>query len=163
MGTERQLCGEQVTLTVCTRDFWHAFYKAYVCDPMMDSTPYTYAFEQCDKLYVTKTSDPTRKYFAILHQGQPAGCIYLKRMDVDKKISEFGIAMADDSVKNRGLGSEAIKLLVDYSFQVLGLETILADSVQGNMRSQHVLTKAGFVMTHEDDRFRYYRLDRDSA
>jgi RimJ/RimL family protein N-acetyltransferase len=154
------LHGEQVDLVFCTNALWHEIYQKYVPDEMMDTTPYQYDYDNFEKAYNIKTSDVTRQYFAILHKGGAIGLIYLKQLNFDKLTTEFGVALNDDSVKGRGFGTEAIKLLIDYAFDTLALETIFADTVHRNTRSQYVLKKVGFRFTHEDETFQYYRLDK---
>lgn len=64
--------------------------------------------------------------------------------------------MADDLVKNKGYGTEAEKLIVEYGFDKLELEIIYADAVKRNSRSKHVLEKIGFIHTHDDEFMSYY-------
>ena len=101
------------------------------------------------------------RYFAILRKGKPIGQIYLKHIHWESKSAEFGIALSDDSVKGKGYGTEAIALLAGHAFGALGIDTLLADSVLRNARSQHVLEKLGFQCTHEDSVFKYYRLEKE--
>ena len=42
----------------------------------------------------------------------------------------------------------------------LDIPTLFADTVRTNVRSQHVLEKAGFTLIREDPDFLYYRIDR---
>lgn len=69
---------------------------------------------------------------------------------------------ANDSVKNKGYGSAAERLALAYAFENLGMESVLADSVLKNTRSQHVLEKVGFVLIGVDDTFKYYRCDKNA-
>lgn len=163
MKSSIMLCGEKVVLKSCTKELWHEYYKNYVADPMMDPTPYSYDAERTEKAFYIKTSDDTRLYFIIFHNGMLIGQIYLKHMDQEKKATEFGIALINDSVKGKGFGTEAIMLLTDYAFHVLGFKSILADSVLQNTRSQYVLEKTGFLYTHEDSVFKYYKLEKNDS
>lgn len=61
--------------------------------------------------------------------------------------------------KNKGYGTQAEILMMQYAVSKLGLKTIYADAVLKNQRSQHVLKKVGFVETHCDDRFCYFKCD----
>ena len=74
----------------------------------------------------------------------------------------MGISLRSDDVKNRGYGTEAEIQALRYAFVQMGMETVFADSVINNVRSQHVLEKVGFIETHRDDSFIYYRCDRNS-
>ena len=160
MDSSIVLYGKKIELLPCTNELWHKIFKHYSPDPMMDTSSYIYCFDSCDKGFYQKTTDETRRYFAIIHKSEPVGIIYLKNMNKRENITEFGIALTNDSVKGNGFGTEAIKLLVEYAFGVMEFEIIAADSVIRNARSQHVLEKAGFRLTHEDDVFRYYRLKK---
>ena len=40
------------------------------------------------------------------------------------------------------------------------LQSIYADAIKSNTRSQRVMEKAGFVFIKEDEGFKYYRIDR---
>ena len=159
MEPKNTIDGEKVTLVSCTNELWHAVYPRYEPDPMMDTAPYQYDFATCERAFCTKTADETRMYFAITCKEQPIGEIYLKHIDKEKRSAGLGIALINDSAKGKGYGTEAIGLLVGFAFSQLGLETIIADSVLRNTRSQHVLEKAGFTYTHEDQLFKYYRLE----
>jgi len=152
--------GKNVGLVPTTNELWHEFWKGYIADPMMSDTKHIYEHDICERIYWEKMDDATRKYFSIMYDGKVVGYIYLKHMDREKKSSEFGIALIDDSVKGKGFGTEAIALLLAYAFNELGLEVVLANAVLRNVRSQHVLEKIGFVYTHSDSRFKYYKLSQ---
>ena len=154
--------GKNVALMPGTNELWHDFWKSYVADPMMSDKQHFYDYDICEKLYHNKMNDATRKYFSIIHDGKVIGHIYLKHIDWNKKSSEYGIALINDSVKGKGYGTEAIALLLDYAFNVLGFEVITANSALRNVRSQHVLAKIGFVHTHSDCNFKYYSFSRHS-
>lgn len=47
-----------------------------------------------------------------------------------------------------------------YAFDILEMDTVYADAILKNTRSQHVLQKVGFIETHCDETFRYYRCDK---
>lgn len=88
------------------------------------------------------------------------GELSLKHIDFEKKECELSIHLQNDAVKNKGYGSAAERLALVYAFENLGMESVLADSVLKNTRSQHVLEKVGFVQIGADDTFKYYRCDK---
>ena len=47
-----------------------------------------------------------------------------------------------------------------YVFYELDIPTLYADTIRTNTRSQHVLEKVGFRLTHEDTQRKHYRIDR---
>lgn len=153
----------KICLRPYTRESWHAFWRGYENDPMMDTTPYLYNPQQCDRAFDFRMQDKSRQYFAIYADEEMAGNIYLKHIDWAAKSACFGIALQCDAFKGKGYGSAAIKLLISYAFETLGLEVLLADAVLRNTRSQHVLEKLGFVHLRDDGVFRYYELRRQCA
>ena len=88
------------------------------------------------------------------------GELQLKHLDPENRTCTLSIHLQNDAVKSRGYGTAAEKLALEYAFVTLGLEAVYADAAAGNLRSQHVLEKAGFVFLQEDDGFRYYRCSR---
>lgn len=58
--------------------------------------------------------------------------------------AEFRILIGNDQARNRGLGSEAAKLVVDYGFNKLNLETISLGVNTENKRAIASYEKAGF-------------------
>ena len=148
----------EVTLASATPVLWHEFYSRYVADLMMTDIPYVYDFERAQRSFDSRSTDLSRREFVIMVSGQVVGIIGLKRIDLEKNQAEFGIALMDDAVKGKGIGTYAIKLLLEYAKYELKLQAVLADSVHRNARSQHVLEKVGFVYTHENDEFKFYEL-----
>ena len=65
-------------------------------------------------------------------------------LDSEKGYCTLSIHMKNNSVKNRGFGTQAEILALEYAFGSLGMETVFADAVHKNKRSQHVLEKVGF-------------------
>jgi RimJ/RimL family protein N-acetyltransferase len=152
-----------ITLEPYTQERCHAFWQRYTADPAMWSEQYVYDEQKIQEYYQTKVAQPDRVYFAICYQGETVGEIQLKGIDREQKHATLSIHLADDRYKNRGWGSQAIRLLATYAFETLGLCSLYADSVHRNTRSQHVLQKIGFTFTHADDQLRYYVLHQPKS
>lgn len=154
------LQGKWISLQPYTLERCHAFWKEYVSDPAMWEWDYTYDQEAINSYYQKKVMDETRRFFAVCYNEKTVGEIQLKYIDFDKRCGTMSIAFANDQYKNHGWGTEAEQLLVKHAFEELGLDTVYADCVHRNKRSQHVLEKVGFQYMHEDDILRYYVLKR---
>ena len=50
----------------------------------------------------------------------------------------------EEGDRNRGLGTEALTLMIDYAFTILDLRQVYADVLAGNKASVHVFEKLGF-------------------
>lgn len=149
-----------ITLTPMTRPLCHEYFRGFENDPdiFMDVgrfTPYEYSPERVDR-YFEKQQAHDRMMFFIMLGGAPVGEVGFKHIDREKKECELTIHLQNDGVKNRGIGTAAERLALDYAFDVLGMEAVNADAVLKNKRSQHVLEKVGFAFVREDEMFRYY-------
>lgn len=155
-----------ICLIPMTKLLCRQYQQELVHDPMlfMDMSrfkPFVYSEAACDA-YFDRYVKMGRKHLAIMLDDEPIGEIILKNFDHTQRSCELGICLKNDSVKNKGYGTQAEILALQYAFEVLGMETVFADSILKNKRSQHVLKKVGFIQTHQDELFRYYRCDKSS-
>lgn len=155
---------ELLSLRPMSRELCHEFYREFDRDPdtFMDMSLFKH-FEYNSKWvdrFFDRRQDPNRVIFAVMRDGKPIGQVDLKHIDFVKKECELSIHMQNDSVKGRGYGTRAERLALKYAFEVLGMETVNADAVLKNTRSQHVLEKVGFRFVSEDETCKYYRCER---
>lgn len=153
--------GEKVILKPLTRQLCHEIYKKYVADPMMTDEIYEYSKEKVDNYFDERTKDPKRKIFAITVDEEAIGEVQIKYIDYTMKKGNLGIHIVNDSFKGKGYGTEAEQLIINYAFDQIGLNTLYADAVIRNTRSQHVLQKLGFRYVYEDEVFKYYELKKE--
>ena len=155
-----------IALTPMTRPLCHEYFRGFENDPdiFMDMSrfaPYEYTPEKVERHFERQQS-PDRLMFFIMLDGAPVGEVGFKHIDREKKECELTIHLQNDRVKGRGIGTAAERLALDYAFDVLGMETVNADAVLKNKRSQHVMGKVGFTFVREDDTFRYYVCKRST-
>lgn len=155
-----------IRLCEMTQELSRQYHKYFELDPalFMDMSkfqPYIYSEEDSDAT-VERYKQLGRIYLAIMLENEPIGEVIIKNIDWDKRHCAFGISMRSDEYKNKGYGTKAELLMLEYVFNELGMETVFADAIQKNVRSQHVLKKVGFIETHDDDIFCYYRCDKDN-
>lgn len=149
-----------VTLCPMTREMCHAFYKGFQNDPAIGHYyEYVYSKETADRYY-EKNDVPERRLFAIMAGDEIVGECKLKDIDFDKGECRMGIHLRDDSVKEKGYGTQAERFVLQYAFDELGMVAVNADAVHKNTRSQHVLEKVGFRCVGEDETFKYYRCEK---
>lgn len=153
----------QVSLCPMTREMCHQFYLGFQNDPaiFMDMTKfkeYEYSQEKVDR-YFDENTIPSRRLFAIVVDGELVGECKLKYIDFDKQECSAGIHLLNDSVKGKGYGTAAERLLLQYAIEELGMVAVNADAVLKNTRSQYVMEKVGFRYLREDETFRYYRYE----
>lgn len=125
---------------------------------MSRCSDYIYNPEKADAYYNRLRATKDRVDFLIMLGEKPIGEIALKHIDETKKQCELSIHLQNDTVKNKGYGTQAERMIMEYAFKALGMKTVNADSVLKNKRSQHTLEKVGFQEIGRDDVFVYYRI-----
>ncbi len=164
----RQNGSMSVELRQMTRELMYELYSGFEFDPAMflDLDLYEkcrgHVFDKAeiDARFDKRAGDASYMSFAVMLEGRVIGEVVLKHIDHESKQCELGVHLISDSVKNKGYGTEAERLAIEYAFSELGMDTVLADSIVKNARSQHILHKLGFELLYEKDGFRYYKLEK---
>jgi RimJ/RimL family protein N-acetyltransferase len=73
------------------------------------------------------------------------GVCGLHRVDAINRSAELGIAVQNKRYWGKGLGTEAIRLLVDFGFKVINLHRIYLTVFEDNLRAQRLYEKIGFT------------------
>ena len=85
----------------------------------------------------------------------------LKIYDIEPgKSASLGITMKNSKYKDRGFGTRAEQLAIEYVFYELDIPVLYADSILTNTRSQHVLEKVGFQFVYADEERKHYQISR---
>ncbi len=63
---------------------------------------------------------------------------------ISENVFEIGIKICDFSQQNQGIGSECIRLLINYLFEDKNANKIMLNTNLNNKRAQHVYEKLGF-------------------
>ncbi len=155
---------ETLTLTPMTREMYHAYFKEYENDPALfldraQFRPYTYSEEEVER-YIRRQLGQKRKTLAVMYGNEIIGEIVIKNIE-ERKSAVLSISMKNERWKNRGFGTQAERLAVQYVFEELDIPTLYADALRTNGRSLRVMEKAGFRFEREDGTFKYYRIVRD--
>ena len=155
-----------IYLAEMNEDLAHKYFKGYIVDPALfidtqEYKPYVYQQEKVNET-LSRYRELGRVYLAVMLDDQPIGEIVFKNIDHSNKHCTLGISLQCDDVKNKGYGTLAEFLALEYAFNEMGMITVFADAIIKNTRSQHVLKKVGFRETHHDDSFIYYRCDKTS-
>ena len=154
---------EEIVLISMTKELARQFYSEFTLDPdlFLDKSsykPFVYSQKFSDAR-VERYAAMGRVFLAVMLNGKPIGEIVLKEIDHTKRCCTLGISMINDSYKNKGYGTEAERLALEYAFRKMEMKTVYADTIITNLRSQHVLKKAGFRETYRDGDFVYFRCD----
>ena len=78
------------------------------------------------------------------YDEQAIGLIDIFDFDFHNKRAGIGIVIKDPETRGKGLGSEALKLLVDYCFSHLNLHQVYCNVAEENTASIHLFKNHGF-------------------
>ena len=79
-----------------------------------------------------------------LEDNEVIGVIGLHNIDNINRRATLGIFIGDKSGRNKGYGTESIKLILEYGFKYLNLNNINLDVMEFNQRAQACYKKCGF-------------------
>lgn len=89
---------------------------------------------------------PSSKIFMLCkrHDMAPIGEVSYGGYDRHNQRCEIGIKICDATCREKGYGTEALILFIDYLFNHLNLNKIELTTMPDNTRAQHVYKKLGF-------------------
>ena len=157
---------DRIRLASMTAEMYRSYFMEYKNDPDLylpgqEYVHYEYSEEKVAK-YVQRQQDLKRIPLAIMCDDEIVGEILIK--NIEQNISAtMSITLKNAQYKDHGIGTQAERLAIQYVFDELDIPTLYADTIQTNVRSQHVLEKAGFTYIREDQDHKYYRIDREKT
>lgn len=95
--------------------------------------------------HVNKSSDSVLFAIAVKKDGLHIGNIKLGSIHWIHGVADVGIMIGEKAFWGQGLATEAIKLVVDYGFNMLNLRRLEAGCYSNNQASIRAFQKAGFV------------------
>jgi RimJ/RimL family protein N-acetyltransferase len=97
--------------------------------------------------YATRADHTDRLDLAIVDRktGTWAGEVVLNNLDAANRSCGFRILLGSDGVRDRGLGTEATRLVLAYAFEQVGVHRVELEVYDFNPRARHVYTRVGFV------------------
>jgi diamine N-acetyltransferase len=90
-----------------------------------------------------------RLMITLKNTSDAIGAIDLFDFDPFHRRAGIGILVARKEIRRQGIASEALALLIDYSFKVLGLHQLYCNVAKGNEASCNLFIKSGFEITGE--------------
>ena len=92
-----------------------------------------------------------------LADGTVLGDVALQGIDAQHRTASVGIGFSKLAYRGRGHGTQALRIMLGYGFDHLGLERITASTLEGNVPCQRMLQKAGFTLEGRARRAVYFR------
>lgn len=101
------------------------------------------AFRSLFEQHLVQTKDD-QVMLGIEFEKQLVGFIQLVMIDLPMRRAAMGIGIGEKHLRGQGIGSTALRLLLDYAFTVKGLERVYAEVFSSNQRSQRLMEHVGF-------------------
>ena len=100
---------------------------------------------EAEKKYIEEKID-AEATFAIVDNNEDKliGTIGLEDINHFRRTAELGIFIGDKDYREKGYGTEAIRLILDYGFNYLNLNNIKLDLMEFNERALACYKKCGF-------------------
>jgi diamine N-acetyltransferase len=76
--------------------------------------------------------------------GRPIGTTSLNGIDQRNRTAEFGILLGEADARGKGYGTEVTRLMLDYAFTALGLNSVMLRVLAVNVAGLRAYQKAGF-------------------
>ncbi len=92
------------------------------------------------------SGDPTQVLFAIRKIGNPeiVGFVLLKNIQPVHRSAELGVRIGAETDRNRGIGTRAVTLVLDYAWKTLNLHRVSLTTLAHNTRAIASYRSAGF-------------------
>lgn len=102
-------------------------------------------YTDADKLSnkIKNETDAARRLIMEINTNRVGEMCY----SIEDNVSEIGIKICDFSYQEKGYGSKALKMLMNYLFIEMKVDKIILDTNLNNTRAQHVYEKIGFKKT----------------
>ena len=111
-------------------------------------------FDEIQRLLET---DANIRLGIFLNDGTVIGDIALQNIDRANRSCSLGMGIAKIENRNKGYGTQALRLLLEYGFNNQGFERITANTMEINISAQKVLEKLGFILEGQERKAAYFR------
>ncbi|MBW3632997.1 MAG: GNAT family N-acetyltransferase [Chloroflexi bacterium] len=113
---------------------------------MLGLPPRPMTLEQETAWYERAAVDDAGTMFTIYERatGRPIGNCGLHEVDHHNRRTDVGIMIGEPDARGHGLGTEAMRLLLDYAFTVTGLHSVMLTVFEYNLAGRRCYEKVGF-------------------
>ncbi len=82
---------------------------------------------------------------AIIENGTLIGYAAVEAIDEKNRRCEMAMAIGEKDYWGKGIATEVLKIMLEYAFVTLGMHRVWAAVARGNMRSERLIERAGFI------------------
>ena len=123
------------------------FVKKYIGWPLMRTEEETHRYVA---MLISRHEGGSHIYASVQEKatGRIVGTAMIFNFDREANHAEIGYVL-DDTIWDRGYGTQVVQLLTDYTLRDLGMRKIFARTVDANVGSSRVLEKNGYKLEAE--------------
>ena len=100
---------------------------------------------ESEKKYLEENSSPEATFVIVTIEGDKMiGTVGLEDVNNINRTATLGIFIGDKDYRDKGYGTEAIKLILEYGFKYMNLNNIKLDLMAFNTRALKCYEKCGF-------------------
>lgn len=146
---EKTLVGEDVELRRHKRRNYPLYARWYADEEVWRLTSWTSApmkRSAVERLFESREGSGMNDSFAIHRTGEekPLGVVSLMNISEAHLSAELSVIVGDEGDRERGLGTEAIEVLLRYAFEELGLHRVGLSVFEFNATAISAYEKLGF-------------------
>ncbi len=98
-----------------------------------------------EKKYLEENATAEASFVIVtINENKMIGTVSLESINHINRCATLGIFIGDKEFRNKGYGTEAIKLILEYGFKYLNLKNIKLDLMEFNERALKCYKKCGF-------------------
>ena len=98
-----------------------------------------------EKKYLEENSSPEATFVIVtIEDNKMIGTVSLEDINNINRTATLGIFIGDQDYRDKGYGTEAIKLILEYGFKYMNLNNIKLDLMAFNIRALKCYEKCGF-------------------
>ena len=98
-----------------------------------------------EKKYLEENANPEAGFVIVtLEDDKMIGTVSLESINNIHRTATLGVFIGDKDYRNKGYGTEAIKLILEYGFKYMNLNNIKLDVFEFNNRALKCYEKCGF-------------------
>lgn len=149
--SDRLPVGQKIKLLPLQESDRHWYIALAMDETMMQYVGDPRTLEQATEDFETRATEwstDNENWYALaivdINNDDRLGDVAFKMLDAPAQKAEFGF-MVKPKAQGKGVGSEALKLAIDYAFNSLGLNKLVAYCDVENLSSQKALEKNGFI------------------
>ena len=156
-----KLQGTDIYLAVLERKDCKKLYEDFEYDFVNPAEPLYigYSMEKSDEWFeeIQKLQgDENVRLGIFLNDGTVIGDVALQSIDNKNRCCSVGMGMAKLENRNKGYGKQAVKLILEYGFNNMGMERITANTLEINISAQKSLEGVGFVLEGRERKAVYF-------